>query len=110
MALANIKVTDLIQDLTQATTQAEFKANIAALNEISKDCAGLIVELKDQAQAAGLGQWADAERTTMPSTKAYEAIETNGHSDLTKLEIRGILKFKSWNQKTSTFPRFSWFK
>ena len=110
MALANIKVTDLIQDLTQATTQAEFKANIAALNEISKDCAGLIVELKDQAQAAGLGQWADAERTTMPSTKAYEAIKTNGHSDLTKLEIRGILKFKAWNQKTSTFPRFSWFK
>jgi len=104
MTLANIKVTDLIQDLTQATTQAEFKANIAALNEISKDCAGLIIELKDQAQAAGLGQWADADRTTMPSTKAYEAIETNGHSDLTKLEIRGILKFKEMEPEDIDLP------
>ena len=108
MALAQ-KIAAL-EATTTPTTKAEFKAQIDALNEISKDCAGLIIELKDQAQAAGLGQWADAERTTMPSTKAYEAIETNGHSDLTKLEIRGILKFRKWNQKTSTFPRFSWFK
>ena len=108
MALAQ-KIAAL-EATTTPTTKAEFKAQIDALNEISKDCAAMITEIKDQAQAAGLGQWADAERTTMPSTKAYEAIETNGHSDLTKLEIRGILKFKAWNQKTSTFPRFSWFK
>jgi len=92
------------------TTKAEFKAQIDALNEISKDCAAMIIEIKDAAQLEGLGQWADADRITMPSTKAYQAIETNGHSDLTKLEIRGIMKFKSWNIKVSTFPRFSWFK
>tara|TARA_R100001369_G_scaffold38289_1_gene63873 strand:+ start:244 stop:570 length:327 start_codon:yes stop_codon:yes gene_type:complete len=92
------------------TTKAEFKAQIDALNEISKDCAAMIIEIKDAAQLEGLGQWADADRITMPSTKAYQAIETNGHSDLTKLEIRGIMKFKSWNMKVSTFPRFSWFK
>ena len=108
MALAQ-KIAAL-EATTAPTTKAEFKSQIDALNEISKDCAAMITEIKDQAQAAGLGQWADADRTTMPSTKAYEAIETNGHSDLTKLEIRGILKFKAWNQKTSTFPRFSWFK
>ena len=108
MALAQ-KIAAL-EATTTPTTKAEFKSQIDALNEISKDCAAMITEIKDQAQAAGLGQWADAERTTMPSTKAYEAIETNGHSDLTKLEIRGILKFRKWNQKTSTFPRFSWFK
>jgi len=108
MALAQ-KIAEL-EATTTPTTQAEFKANIAALNEISKDCAAMIIEIKDAAQADGLGEWADADRTTMPSTKAYEAIETNGHSDLTKLEIRGILKFKAWNQKTSTFPRFAWFK
>ena len=108
MALAQ-KIAAL-EAATTPTTKAEFKSQIDALNEISKDCAAMITEIKDQAQAAGLGQWADVDRTTMPSTKAYEAIETNGHSDLTKLEIRGILKFKAWNQKTSTFSRFSWFK
>ena len=108
MALAQ-KIAAL-EATTTPTTKAEFKSQIDALNEISKDCAAMITEIKDQAQAAGLGQWADAQRLTMPSTDAYKAIETNGHSDLTKLEIRGILKFKSWNQKTSTFPRFSWFK
>jgi len=109
MALANTKV--LLETVTTpANTRATYEANIKALNEISKDCAAMIVELKDAAQADGLGEWADADRTTMPSTKAYQAIETNGHSDLTKLEIRGILKFKAWNMKVSTFPRFSWFK
>ena len=108
MALAQ-KIAEL-EATTTPTTQAEFKANISALNEIAKDCAAMVIEIKDQAQAAGLGEWSDADRTTMPSTKAYEAIESNGHSDLTKLEIRGIMKFKSWNMEVSTFPRFSWFK
>jgi len=109
MALANTKV--LLETVTTpANTRASYEANIKALNEIAKDCAAMIIEIKDAAQADGLGEWADAERTTMPSTKAYQAIETNGHSDLTKLEIRGILKFKAWNLKVSTFPKFAWFK
>ena len=109
MALANTKV--LLETVTTtSTSRASYEANIKALNEISKDCAAMIVELKDAAQADGLGEWADSDRTTMPSTKAYQAIESNGHSDLTKLEIRGILKFKAWNLKVSTFPKFAWFK
>ena len=109
MALANTKV--LLETVTTtSTSRASYEANIKAINEIAKDCAAMIVELKDAAQADGLGEWADAERTTMPSTKAYQAIESNGHSDLTKLEIRGILKFKAWNLKVSTFPKFAWFK
>ena len=109
MALAKTKV--LLETVTTpANTRATYEANIKALNEIAKDCAAMIVELKDAAQADGLGEWEDSDRTTMPSTKAYQAIETNGHSDLTKLEIRGILKFKAWNLKVSTFPKFAWFK
>tara|TARA_E500000318_G_scaffold101369_1_gene104818 strand:- start:981 stop:1319 length:339 start_codon:yes stop_codon:yes gene_type:complete len=110
MTLAN-----LIEDMTReasphwdADDRALLAARIDAIKALQKSLGAMLKEDQATAVANGFAEHKVSSVRTAPKVSDFETLAQNGHSDLSKLELRGIAKMFALFAKTGTRNTFRW--